>query len=998
MNFISDINHQGSFNAGIVGKIVRRTGTAIITVGKCDRYLSYINTYPYDFEAPSPDLSPNIILGKLTGYYTIDSYYAGGPYYKCELQLFNHIWSNKGNPIYFVDLFIRVADGFVSNVDFQLLTDTGAHTITGNVARSFFDRGGRRNYFLGVSYFPHLDPDYLLFSNPKQCDDYFNNTNWLANYVIGQSYNGISVSQQMIDSYQDYAYQMPRTNDSAIYPSDLSAKSFTIQFGGFWNGYYLKTKGVNVYSDAACTMLIGTVESGITNRTNLHDFDFLRFTGLTPNTLYYVRSYYTRYGNPLLGESETATFTYLSAAYPITTAIASSNPIVILGSPKYITNTSFTTSFSFSSEGDFTIKEAGVCYGTNPLPTVLNGKMPSSKRIAYDAEDVIVNGLTKNTLYYTRAYAIKSDDTVIYSEADRSFSFTTTNLITPTTPKMADVTLLSASYNAATVRSQVTDNGGSPVTAKGVCWNLSGNPTIAGSHQAEIDNRMEMELFFVAITGLTQGTKLYVRGYATNSTGTGYSDNSYTLNVPDMGIVVPTSPVIAMGSVTGISNTSATFNGVISDLAGKVITSGGFRYRTVGGAWVNALISGLSSAGTLLNSITGLVKETAYEVEVYLACGSDIYESAIISFRTIADPVNAPVISIDSTFTKASTTANVSGTITSLNGNSTPVEKGFCWDNIENPIVAKVTGKFVIGTTDSATNKFKAVITGLSPHATYHVKSYVQCGTIVTLSDSEIIFMTDPAPVIAPPAVTTSVKGVTSNYGIINAAIIANNGSLIWKGIAISLNALSDTAEPVNDAYGSYKLDTGSSANFGVGFDLIASTTYHARAFAQSEIGGIVWGNQIDFTTPSQDAILQVTTEVDVYAHSSVDVSLMVTGVSIMNGVVYSSTNKVPSHMDSIKNCDLDTNVNIKLYAVAVFYIRSFATDSAGRPVYGNVITVTVDSNSDNSLGLPRFPYIGMVWLLNGISYEWNGFGWAKKLTGTSDNSLNILNSKSFNI
>jgi len=999
MNFISDINHQGAYNDAIAGKIVRRTNTSIVSVGQCNRYLTYLSTYPYDFEAPSPDLSPNIILGKLTGYYTIDSYYTGGPYYKCELQLFNHIWSEKGNPIYFVDLYIPTSNGFNSNIDFLLLTDTGAHTITGNVARSFFDRGGRLNYFLGVSYFPHLDPDYLLYSDPKKWDDYFNNTDWLAYYRAGGKYGsaggyiGIPVNQEMINSYQDYSYKMPRTIDSFIYPSQSSAKSLTIQFGTFWGGGYLNTKGVNLYSDALCTNQIGTKESAFNKKQNFRTCDELTFTGLQQNTTYYARSYYVRYGNTLLGENESTTFTYLSTIYLLTTTIASVNPEVALGSPMYINNTSFTSTFEFFYEGDFNIKEAGMCYGTSPLPTIINNRKISTVRTAYETEDLIVTGLIKDTTYYIRAYAIKEDDSVIYGSPDRSFSFKTTNINTQTVPKLSAITLVNSSYNSANISAQVIANGGSSVIEKGVCWNLTGNPTIADAHLSEDGNRQELELYYVTIPGLIQASKVYIRGYATNSTGSGYSIDTYILKVPNAGIIVPTSPVIYMNDATGISNTTATFKGVISDLAGKILTSGGFKYRVIGGAWTNAFITGLSSTGLLLKNITGLIKETTYEVKISLNVGTTVYESSSVIFKTLPDPVIAPVISIDNTTNyKDSTSINLKGTIISLNGNSTPQERGFCWDVAGTPIITKITGKYVTGVIDSIANKFFGTITGLTPNTEYHTKSYISINGIVTLSSNEYSFTTNSVITIIAPIVTTQiVTGATEKYAIIN-ALIVNNGTLTRKGIAINTSTLTGIGEPT----GNYKLDTSLFTTFGIGFDLNGSTKYYARAFAQNQIGGIVWGNQVEFTTPSSDQIISVNSNSIIIQHSSVDVNINVIGTSTMNGVVYSEVNKLPTHSDSLININLDLKTNLKFYKVSTYYLRAFATDSKGRPTYGNVMTVVVDSISDNSLGFPRFPYSLMPWTFNGIDYVWCGYGWKKAKTNIASSNV-LLNSKSFN-
>src|SRR5690606_33506051 len=57
------------------------------------------------------------------------------------------------------------------------------------------------------------------------------------------------------------------------------------------------------------------------------------------------------------------------------------------------------------------------------------------------------------------------------------------------------------------------------VTARGVCWNTSTNPTIANNCTTDGSGSGS---FISSITGLTVSTHYYVRAYATNSAGTAY--------------------------------------------------------------------------------------------------------------------------------------------------------------------------------------------------------------------------------------------------------------------------------------------------------------------------------------------------------------------------------------------------------------------------------------------------------------------------------------------
>ena len=91
----------------------------------------------------------------------------------------------------------------------------------------------------------------------------------------------------------------------------------------------------------------------------------------------------------------------------------------------------------------------------------------------------------------------------------------------------------------------VTYDGGASVTARGVCWSTSHNPTINDSHTS---NGSGNGCFVSNISNLSNGTTYYVRAYAVNSAGTAYGNemgfvttnqygkNTYTLVTSESGL------------------------------------------------------------------------------------------------------------------------------------------------------------------------------------------------------------------------------------------------------------------------------------------------------------------------------------------------------------------------------------------------------------------------------------------------------------------------------
>ena len=104
-------------------------------------------------------------------------------------------------------------------------------------------------------------------------------------------------------------------------------------------------------------------------------------------------------------------------------------------------------------------------------------------------------------------------------------SFTTLGLPTVTTSAVSSIT-----PTGATSGGNVTADGNSPVTARGICWSTSPNPSLANN---VTDNGTGLGTFISTINGLTPSTTYYIRAYATNSVGTAYGNAiSFTTAAP----------------------------------------------------------------------------------------------------------------------------------------------------------------------------------------------------------------------------------------------------------------------------------------------------------------------------------------------------------------------------------------------------------------------------------------------------------------------------------
>jgi hypothetical protein len=101
--------------------------------------------------------------------------------------------------------------------------------------------------------------------------------------------------------------------------------------------------------------------------------------------------------------------------------------------------------------------------------------------------------------------------------------------ILPTLTTSNSSAVLSAT---ATSGGNISSDGGGNITARGVCWSTSQNPTIALSTKTNEGSGTTPNPFTSYITGLSPSTTYYIRAYATNAAGTAYGDQKTITTIP----------------------------------------------------------------------------------------------------------------------------------------------------------------------------------------------------------------------------------------------------------------------------------------------------------------------------------------------------------------------------------------------------------------------------------------------------------------------------------
>jgi pectin methylesterase-like acyl-CoA thioesterase len=198
----------------------------------------------------------------------------------------------------------------------------------------------------------------------------------------------------------------------------------------------------------------------------------------------------------------------------------------------------------------------------------------------------------------------------------------------PATLTTNAITLISTTF--ATSGGVISNDGNAAITAKGVCWNTSGSPTISDGHTSDGTTLVP---FSSSITGLTPGNTYSVRAYATNSAGTSYGNEVTFTTLSSL-----STPTIATNAVTNIVNTSATGSGTISAWGGSSITDRGICWGTSHnpdlGTAVDFNSAGAGVEGTFTAPIGGLTLGTTYYVRAYAINSTGTSYGTEVSFTT----------------------------------------------------------------------------------------------------------------------------------------------------------------------------------------------------------------------------------------------------------------------------------------------------------------------------------------------------------------------------
>jgi|GEM_PF-3986742 len=569
------------------------------------------------------------------------------------------------------------------------------------------------------------------------------------------------------------------------------------------------------------------------------------------------------------------------------------------------------------------ILERGFYYGTDSTLSSGNSKYVDAVN-GLGVYSGTINDLLVGTTYYYRAFA-----TDVQGESYGAiFSFQTSG--TATVPELELPDISDIGSTEATADTRVTRGGGAIVTERGLVYGTSPNPTT--SESMITDSSAGLGSYSADLEQLTPGTTYYVRGYAINSAGTGYSPEATFTTLADL-------PSVTSGQASEITATTAEIAGEITDDGGAAVTVRGVVYSTQANpttATGTVVPASAAGSGAYSVELTGLAPGTTYYARAYATNSTGTSYGEDVEFTT---ETTEPTVTSGSSSGVTASSATVAGEVTA-NGGATVTVRGIVYSTEANPTLTDGTA---VPASAAGNGTYSVELTDLAPGTTYYARAYAT-NSAGTGYGADVTFTTEA---IAPTVTSGQASEITATTAEIAGEVTADGGAAVTvRGVVYSTQANPTTATgtvvPASAAgSGAYSVElTG----------LVPGTTYYARAYATNTVG-TSYGADIEFMANSVAPTVASGSSSGVTA-SSATVTGEVTangGATVtVSGIVY-STEANPTLADGTAvpaSAAGNGTYSVELTGLApgtTYYARAYATNSAGTG-YGADVSFTTEA------------------------------------------------------
>ena len=533
----------------------------------------------------------------------------------------------------------------------------------------------------------------------------------------------------------------------------------------------------------------------------------------------------------------------------------------------------------------------------------------------------------------TKAVTVRIDRVALADGENTTFLYITSGngsneiVVKATFLGAADITTAEASNvtaSSATVGGNITDDGGRPVTVRGICYGTSQTPTIDGDHT---EDGSGPGTFSHNITGLSSSTTYYARAYATNRNGTYYASNIVSFTTAS-GL-----PTVTTADVSNITATTAKGGGNVTNNGGYNVTSRGICWNTMGNPDINDHhTTNGSGNGSFNSNMTELTTGTTYYVRAY---ATNQYGTSYGAEKSFSTSSGLPIVTTSNVTNITANTAKSGGNIVSDGG--FPVSaRGVCWNTMGNPDLSDSNHT----TNGTGSGVYSSNITGLIPGTLYHVRAYAT-NSAGTAYGTEHTFTTNSG---LPLVTTATVSNITANSAACGGNITSDGGFPVTaRGVCWNTVGNPDLSDNNHTSNG-----TGMGAYTSNITGLTAGTLYHVRAYATNSTG-TVYGAEQTFTTSSGSVTITLSAATNITASSATcSATIGSDGGSAITGRGFCwSTTQYPTftgnHIAVGSGTGSFTSSISSLSPSTTYYVRAYATNGTGTH-YSNQVSLTTSN------------------------------------------------------
>ena len=543
--------------------------------------------------------------------------------------------------------------------------------------------------------------------------------------------------------------------------------------------------------------------------------------------------------------------------------------------------------------------------------------------------------LTPGT-YTFYAYAINGAG----EQPGNQLTFTVASTIPTISTTYSNDIIISGGLTMELTATGITNNP----TTRGFVWGSAINPTDAlvtktlkGTGNTGFTSSIPIDATSPGNAVIASDTDIYVRAYARNASGIGYSENIriYSANIGSV-LAINTGKLVYTGTISLQASNRVVEQGVVystSPITPAVLRSGDGYTLAKATLTTNAQNWGFGYNNNTDGVLITADSNTIYYARTYVKLNST-YGGHFVYSRERSTSIS-PIINSTVTISNiTSSSMTITGTVTS-DGNSPLTALGVCYSTSVSPTIANLT----VSAPTLTVGQFSVTISGLASGTLYYFRVFATNASGTSYSPS--------------PGGTGTTQITTSLASLTTAAITVFDGTTATLGGTITSDGNSPITErgvvyAFNQAptTGNNKLVGAATTTFTVNATvLLPNTLYYVRAYAINGVG-TSYGNELSFRTTTTPTLNFVSTANPTGTSITYNSNVTSNGGETLTarGVIW-STSPSPTIALSTKTNDGTAVGNIAssvtgLLNGTLYYLRGYATNVNGT-TYTSDTTIT---------------------------------------------------------